>query len=241
MANKKSFIKMGNLLSKPLKSTKILLVEDDLTLAFFIKKKLEQANWDVRVVDSGLVGAQQAIKPEYDLIILDISLPELDGLSVLRKLRLRNLKTPVIIISGNDFTTSQLKSYAKGANIFHPKPLDFNLLIIQAKNLLELHKTDEKVKLGEIVIDYSNQEISFQQRKISLTKKELLILKCLLTEKNRTLNRIEILNQIYTGNDDNGENSIDVLVSRLRRKLEMTGGSLNIETVYGKGFRLKLN
>lgn len=225
---------------------KALIVEDDLTLAFFIRKKLERLHCQAQVVDNGAVAAQLALIADYSLIILDVELPEIDGLTILRQMRSRLLKTPVIVITENNQRNRALVSYELGANIFHPKPLDFVLLQAQIKSALQLAQPaappplTSVIDMGELQVEPARQLVNKGGQIINLTAREMSFLAALIEADGGVLSRYDILKLTYRGPRDRGEGSIDTLVSRLRRKLGNIRGRPVIETVHGRGYRLSV-
>jgi DNA-binding response OmpR family regulator len=218
----------------------ILLIEDDLTLAYFIRKKLEKSNYGVNVVDNGKIGSQQAVSIEYDLILLDIGLPDMNGLKILKKMRDRGLKTPVIMITENSDDNKQVESFQQGANLFHSKPIDFELLEAQINSLLELQRSSEKIEVGDLYIEPQKQYLKKAGEEIYLSYKEFRLILNLVEAKGDILTRQDILNLTFKGAKESEEGSVDTLVSRVRKKLGDYKGKSVIETVHSRGFRLNL-
>lgn len=219
---------------------RILLVEDDLTLAYFVRKKLEQNGYRVRVVDNGKVGAEQAVNSEYDLIILDVGLPDINGLKILNKLRDRTLKTPVIIVTEGLSDERELESYRRGANLFHAKPIDFPLLEAQVGSLLNAHHIKDSIEIGDIYIEPQKQYLEKDGKNIHLSYKEFKLILNLIEAEGDILSRQDILHLTFKGAKESEEGSVDTLVSRVRKKLGDYKGKPVIETVHSRGFRLNL-
>lgn len=220
------------------KAPKVLIVEDDLTLAFFIRKKLERLRCSVQVVDNGNIGFDLAVRSYYKLIILDVNLPEIDGFSILKRIRSRHLKTPVIVITGNNQEVREIVGYEMGANIFHPKPINFPLFEAQVKSALLISQPSPWVKIGDIELEPAANKLIKDGKDVEITQKELTLIMALLENRGNVLSRQDILRITYKGPRESSESSVDTLVSRLRKKLGNWQNKPIIETIHGRGYRL---
>jgi len=218
----------------------ILLIEDDLTLAFFIKKKLEFKGHILKVVDNGKIGLEQALTNKYAVLLVDISLPEISGLKIVERVRTIGLKTPIIMITDYNIPTNEKESFSKGANIFHRKPLDFDLLSIQVNSLLGYFGPAGIVEIGDLHLELSKRVLKKNGEIISLTYKEFEVILLLIMMQGGVLSRQDIINRTLKGVHDSQEGSVDTLVSRIRKKLGDYLNNPTVETVHGKGFRLNL-
>jgi DNA-binding response OmpR family regulator len=222
-------------------SGKILILEDDLTLAYFMRKKLEAYGFTVMVVDEGRIGLLHSLSSEYFLLIIDIGLPNINGFKIISSVRTRGIKTPIIVITNEDIAEREKLSYEKLANIFHAKPINFPLLEAQVLSLAKLAETEERIALGDLVLEPAKHHLQKAGEEINLTGKEYELLLLLIKSKGNVLSRDEILNRTFNGRRESELGSIDTLVSRLRKKLGTYNEAPSIETIHGKGFRLNLS
>ncbi len=223
------------------KFTRVLLIEDDIILSQFIKRKLDKIGIQIRVVGNGAVGLNEAMKNAYSLLLVDIGLPEVSGLTIIDKLRKKGISTPAIIITDGKLPGSEKASFAKGANLYHPKPLDFDLLNIQVSNLLRLHSPKPIIEIGDLYLEPNKRYIRKADKELELSFKEYELILLLISAEGNILSRQEIINRTLRGVTDSDEGSVDTLVSRMRRKLGKYANKHVIETVNGLGFRLNLS
>ncbi len=219
----------------------ILVIEDDKNLSFFIRKHLESLGYKVHIALSGDDGLKLALTNRYSLFIIDIGLPEVSGFSIVNKLRSNGLKTPIIIITTDITTQTEKESFEKGANLFHKKPIDFDLLNAQIGSLLSLYKMDPIINLGDLHIDTKKRYVSKDGKEIDLSYKEFELLLALVSSQGDILSRTDLINQTFKGVREVEEGSIDTLVSRVRKKLGKYKEENVIETIHGVGFRLNLS
>lgn len=220
---------------------RILLIEDDIPLAFVIRKKLEQVKYVVDVVDNGKAGLNRILTNKYGLALVDIGLPELSGLDITRRVRNHELKTPMIIITNQLAPEVEREVFLSGGNIFHKKPVDFELLLVQIKSLLAFNTVKPVLNIGDLVIDTKKRYVSKAGESVKLSHKEFELLKLLASSPGDVFSRYDIINHTFRGVRDQQLGSIDTLVSRARKKLGDYKGSSVIETVHGSGFRLNVN
>ncbi|MBN1915614.1 response regulator transcription factor [Candidatus Dojkabacteria bacterium] len=218
----------------------VLLIEDDKNLSFFIKKHLESLGHKLRISFSGDEGLKLALTNRYSLFIVDIGLPGISGFSIVNKIRSNGFKTPIIIITSDITSSKEKESYERGANLFHRKPIDFELLGAQAESLLSIHKMDPVIILGDLYIDTKKRFVSKNNKEIKLSYKEFELLLSLVAAQGDILTRNDLINQTFRGVREVEEGSIDTLVSRVRKKLGKYKDEHVVETVHGVGFRLNL-
>lgn len=217
----------------------ILIIEDDSLLAEVIQKNLMQ-DYDTSIENDGLSGKILALEKIFDLIILDLSLPQLNGFEIITAIRKEKIKTPVIVITTNVEIENEITTFKYGANIFHRKPLNFELLKFQISSLI--NRTDHHVIRIETLEIYPEKNYTtIDGKEVPLSKKEFALLTTLLYAKGDILNRNQIINRVNERFIDIEEGTVDTLTCRLRTKLGDPLGKTIIETVYGKGYRFNPN
>ncbi len=219
----------------------ILVVEDDESLSYFLRKTLEQQSLKVDSASDGEKGLKMATIHKYDLLILDIGLPSLNGLQIVKRLRGKDIKTPIIMITNDASSFNEKETFNLGANLFHRKPIDFDLLIVQIRSILSMNSVDPTFKIGDLFIDVKKRFVTKAEKDLHLSFKEFELLLALISVQGDVLSRPELINQTMKGIRDVEEGSIDTLVSRVRKKIGKFEGEDIIETIHGVGFRLNLN
>ncbi len=221
---------------------RILLVEDDLTTQQSIKLMLESADMIVDTTDLGEDGLEIGKLYEYDLILLDIMLPDMDGFEVLRRLRDSHVETPVLILSGLTEADSKVKGLKTGADDYLTKPFDKAELLarIQAIIRRSAGHSQSVIDTGLLSVNLDAHTAEVSGQSIHLTGKEYGILELLSLRKGTTLTKEMFLNHLYGGMDEPELKIIDVFICKLRKKLSTaTGGDTYIETVWGRGYVLR--
>jgi len=221
---------------------RVLLVEDDPTTAKSIEMMLSHANLNVYSTDMGEEGIDLAKLYDYDLILLDINLPDMNGHEVLRQLRLSRIDTPILILSGEDDTENKLKGFGFGADDYLTKPFHREELVARIHAIIRRSKGHAQsiIKTGEIDVNLDAKTVEVQGKTVHLTGKEYQMLELLSLRKGTTLTKEMFLNHLYGGMDEPELKIIDVFICKLRKKLsEATNGESYIETVWGRGYVLR--
>lgn len=221
---------------------RILLVEDDPTTARSIEMMLTHANYNVYRTDMGEEGIDLAKLYDYDLILLDLDLPDMHGMEVLRQIRMSRVDTPILILTGSDDTESKLRGFGFGADDYMTKPFNRDELIARAQAIIRRSKghSQSLIRTGEMVVNLDARSVEAGGRPINLTGKEYQILELLSLRKGTTLTKEMFLNHLYGGMDEPELKIIDVFVCKLRKKLSAAlGGESHIETVWGRGYVLR--
>ena len=221
---------------------RVLLVEDDPTTAKSIEMMLRHANLNVYSTDLGEEGVDLAKLYDYDLILLDLNLPDMTGLDVLRQLRLARVDTPILILTGSDDTDSKLKGFGFGADDYLTKPFHREELVARIHAIIRRSKGHAQsiIKTGDIAVNLDAKTVEVNGRAVHLTGKEYQMLELLSLRKGTTLTKEMFLNHLYGGMDEPELKIIDVFICKLRKKLsEATGGGNHIETVWGRGYVLR--
>ena len=221
---------------------RVLLVEDDPTTSKSIELMLTHANLNVYATDMGEEGIDLAKLYDYDLILLDINLPDMNGHEVLRQLRLSRIDTPILILSGDDGTESKLKGFGFGADDYLTKPFHREELVARIHAIIRRSKGHAQsiIKTGQIAVNLDAKTVEVEGSTVHLTGKEYQMLELLSLRKGTTLTKEMFLNHLYGGMDEPELKIIDVFICKLRKKLsEATMGENYIETVWGRGYVLR--
>jgi two-component system cell cycle response regulator CtrA len=203
---------------------------------------LTHANLNVYATDLGEEGIDLAKLYDYDLILLDINLPDMNGHEVLRQLRLSRIETPILILSGDDDTESKLKSFGFGADDYLTKPFHREELVARIHAIIRRSKGHAQsiIKTGDVAVNLDAKTVEVEGNTVHLTGKEYQILELLSLRKGTTLTKEMFLNHLYGGMDEPELKIIDVFICKLRKKLsEATQGENYIETVWGRGYVLR--
>ncbi len=221
---------------------RILLVEDDPTTQQSIKMMLESEGMVVDTTDLGEDGLEIGKIYDYDLIVLDIMLPDMDGFEVLRRLRDGRVDTPVLILSGLTEPDSKIKGLGIGADDYLTKPFDKKELLARIQAIVRRSQghAQSLITTGLLTVNLDSHTVEVKGQPIHLTGKEYGILELLSLRKGTTLTKEMFLNHLYGGMDEPELKIIDVFICKLRKKLSTaTGGDNYIETVWGRGYVLR--
>ncbi len=221
---------------------RVLLVEDDPTTSKSIQMMLTHANLNVYATDLGEEGVDLAKLYDYDLILLDLNLPDMTGHEVLRQLRLAKIETPILILSGEDDTESKLKGFGFGADDYLTKPFHRDELVARIHAIIRRSKghSQSVIRTGRISVNLDAKTVDVDGAPVHLTGKEYQIFELLSLRKGTTLTKEMFLNHLYGGMDEPELKIIDVFICKLRKKLaQATGEDSCIETVWGRGYVLR--
>lgn len=221
---------------------RVLLVEDDELVSRSIEMMLQSEGFVVDVADMGEDGLEIGKIYEYDLIILDIMLPDIDGYEVLRRLRDSRIETPVLILSGLSEMDDKIKGLGYGADDYLTKPFDKRELIARIQAIVRRARghSQSKIQVGRLSVNLESRTVEVDARPVHLTGKEYGILELLALRKGTTLTKEMFLNHLYGGMDEPEAKIIDVFVCKLRKKLASAADGANfIETVWGRGYVLQ--
>jgi two-component system cell cycle response regulator CtrA len=221
---------------------RILLVEDDPTTSRSIELMLTHANLNVYCTDMGEDGIDLAKLYDYDLILLDLNLPDMSGHEVLRQVRQARVETPILILSGADDTENKLKGFGFGADDYLTKPFHREELVARIHAIIRRSKghSQSVIKTGRVAVNLDAKTVDVEGKAVHLTGKEYQMLELLSLRKGTTLTKEMFLNHLYGGMDEPELKIIDVFICKLRKKLaEATGGDNYIETVWGRGYVLR--
>ncbi len=219
-----------------------LLVEDDPSMAQTVRLMLESAGMVVDDTNLGEDGLEIGKLYDYDIIILDLMLPDMDGLEVLRRLRNARVHTPVLILSGVTESELKVKGLGIGADDYLTKPFEKAELLARIQAIIRRSKghSQSVIRTGKLSVNLDTRTVEVDGQPIHLTGKEYGILELLSLRKSTTLTKEMFLNHLYGGMDEPELKIIDVFICKLRKKLAVaTGGDNYIETVWGRGYVLR--
>ncbi len=221
---------------------RVLLIEDDPTTAKSIKLMLEGEGFILDATGLGEEGLDLGKFYDYDIIVLDLNLPDMDGHEVLKKLRLSKVETPVLILSGMTESNDKVNGLINGADDYLTKPFDKRELIARIQAIVRRSKghAQSVIRTGKLEVNLDNKSVEVEGRRLNLTGKEYDILELLSLRKGMTLTKEMLLNHLYGGLDEPEVKIIDVFICKLRKKLVgATGGDHYIETIWGRGYVLR--
>jgi two-component system cell cycle response regulator CtrA len=222
----------------PARTVRLLLVEDDRLLADSLSRLLEQAGFTVYVTAFGEDALDLARTFRFDLVLLDLTLPDMPGDAVLKALREVRAETPVIILSGADDLDTKLDRFQEGADDYLTKPFAVEELVARAHALLRRAQSSAPASLraGPLMLDLSARRATVEDTPVPLTGKEFACLEFLLSRRGMTVTKEMFLAHLYGGRDEPEMKIIDVFICKIRRKLAEAGAPPLIETVWGRGY-----
>ena len=222
---------------------RILVVEDDKKIASFIVNGLKQGGFTVDHADNGQTGVELALSSTYDAAVIDVMLPKLDGLSVIERLRQHKVHTPVIILSAKRSVDDRIKGLQRGGDDYLTKPFSFAELLARLHALIRRanHESEPtRFAVGDLSLDLLTREVSRGDVKIDLQPREFALLELLMRHNGQVISKTMIIEQVWGYSYDPMTNIVDVLVSRLRNKIDRDFDTKLIQTYRGVGYALKL-
>ncbi|CCK77960.1 Two component heavy metal response transcriptional regulator, winged helix family precursor [Oleispira antarctica RB-8] len=221
---------------------KLLVVEDEIKTGQYLKKGLSEAGLIVDLACTGMDGHHQAVTEKYDLIILDVMLPDIDGWHILKTLRSNGDLTPVLFLSAKDSTEDKVKGLELGADDYLAKPFVFAELLARVRTLLRRGIPNQELDtltIANMTLDLKRRSAIREGQRINLTNKEFSLLELLLRRQGEVLPRSLIASQVWDMNFDSDTNVIDVAIRRLRSKIDSNFQPKLIHTVRGMGYVLE--
>jgi DNA-binding response OmpR family regulator len=218
---------------------RILVVEDERKVAELVSRGLKAERYAVDVAENGDTGWAMAHTYDYDLVILDLGLPGIAGGELLRRLRVRNDRVPVLVLTARDATASKVESFEAGADDYLTKPFAFAELVVRVKALLRRGPANQvsMVRVGDLEFDRLTQQVSRAGQRIELTPKEYALLDYLASHPGRVLSRTMIVEHVWDQSFEGLTNIVDVYVRHLRAKIDDPYPTKLIRTVRGAGYR----
>jgi two-component system cell cycle response regulator CtrA len=221
---------------------RVLLIEDEPTTAKAIEMMLLAEGFNVYTAVSGDEGLDLGMLYDYDVILLDLNLPDMHGYDVLKKLRVAKVPTPVLVLSGISEMDSKIRSFGFGADDYVTKPFHRGELVARIHAVVRRSKghSQSVVRTGKLSVNLDGKTVEVDGSRVHLTSKEYAMLELLSLRKGMTLTKEMFLNHLYGGMDEPELKIIDVFICKLRKKLALaTGGENYIETVWGRGYALR--
>ncbi|RKS85287.1 two-component system copper resistance phosphate regulon response regulator CusR [Orbus hercynius] len=222
---------------------KLLIIEDNLKIADYLKKGLTESGYTIDLAHDGVDGLHYALSADYDLLILDIMLPKLDGLAILQAVRHANKEMPILLLSARDQVADRVNGLEMGADDYLVKPFDFSELLARIRTLLRrsLQHVSESsmMKIDDLELDSKKRYAMRAGRRIDLTAKEFSLLELLMYRQGEVLSRSLIASQVWDMNFDSDTNVIDVAMRRLRAKVDDDFAKKLLHTIRGMGYVLE--
>ncbi|MDX5419213.1 MAG: response regulator transcription factor [Hymenobacteraceae bacterium] len=221
---------------------KILLVEDEPKVAAFIKKGLEEQSYDVDQAYDGTFGVKMALQNEYDVILLDVILPHINGLDVCREIRKHNSTVAILMLTALGSTDDKITGLDAGADDYLTKPFEFKELLARIRALTRRgseSSSGEKLSIADLEMDVTRKTVTRGGKPINLTAREFALLHYLLRNRGKVVSRVDITEQVWETSFDTGSNVIDVYINFLRKKIDKGYDNKLIHTLVGMGYVLK--
>ena len=220
---------------------RLLIVEDEGGIAGALRQGLSEQGYAVDVARDGEQGRDYALAAPYDVILLDILLPKLDGLSLLRDLRKRGMTTPILLLTARDAVDDRVSGLDAGADDYLVKPFSFSELLARIRALLRrpVLRAGDRLATGDIAMDLGARTVTRSTQPVTLTPREYAVLEFLLRHPGQALSRTQIAEGVWSWEFHGESNVVDVYIGYLRRKLDSDGAPSIIETLRGYGYRLR--
>jgi DNA-binding response OmpR family regulator len=219
---------------------KILIVEDEHLIATSIKKGLEQEHYTVDIAFDGIEGYDLASTGDYDIILLDLMLPSLDGLSICKKLRDEKNNTPILMLTAKSQLEDKIKGLNSGADDYLTKPFAFEELLarIRALSRRPQQTTGKVLTVGDLSLDTATYQIKRGSKELHLSSKEYSLLECLMRHTGQILNKDQLIQYVWSYESDILPNTIEVYIRNLRQKIDKPFKKKLIQTIRGFGYKL---
>lgn len=221
----------------------LLLVEDETKVATFIKKGLERQGFTVEIAEDGRVGKRFFDERTYDLLILDVNLPYMDGVQLAHYIRTKNTQVPILMLTALDTTADKLAGFDAGIDDYLVKPFDFMELVARLKALLKRAAKNTELpnvlRVADLELDLDQKLARRNGQSIELTAKEFALLEYLMRNRGRVVSKVDIAEKVWDIDFDTGTNFIEVYINYLRKKIDKESSTKLIHTVVGMGYMLK--
>lgn len=220
---------------------KVLIVEDEIRLADALGQIMKEQNYHTDIVNDGTDGLYYALTNEYDVIILDVMLPGMNGFQIVQKLRESRIKTPVLLLTARDDTSDKVKGLDKGADDYLTKPFIPEELLARIRALSRRQGDvflDEMV-FGDLSLDLSSNDLCCREKSIHLAFKEFEVLKLLMSNSGKIISKDTLITRVWGNDSDAEDNNVEAYISFLRKKLSFVGSQVEINTIRKVGYRLE--
>ena len=220
----------------------ILIIEDEYSLADAVAETLKKEKFNVVIKTNGEEGEDEALTENYDLILLDVMLPEKNGFDILKYLKKEKINTPVIMLTAKSEIEDKLNGLEHGADDYITKPFAMRELMARVKAVLKRANNidnTEMLEYGDIILDLKNAKLKCKENEIQISGKELEIVEQLLLNKNQVLSRENLLERIWGYDSEAEYNNVEVYITFIRRKLKLINSNVNIKAVRGIGYKLE--
>lgn len=221
----------------------ILIIEDEYSLADAVAETLKGEGFNTCIKTNGEEGEDEALTGNYDLILLDVMLPEKNGFDILKSLRNMKIDTPVIMLTAKSEIEDKLNGLAHGADDYVTKPFSVRELIARVKAVLKRSKNiddTELLEFGDIALDVKNAKIMCEDNEIQISGKELDLVELLLVNKNQVSTKENIIERIWGYDSEAEYNNVEVYITFIRRKLKLINSKVKIKAVRGLGYKLEV-
>jgi two-component system copper resistance phosphate regulon response regulator CusR len=221
---------------------KILLVEDEPLLASFIKKGVEEEGYELVIAYDGRMGKSMVFKEYYDIVILDVNLPYINGYELCKLIREENVEMPIIMLTALDSLSNKVEGFESGADDYLVKPFEFKELLMRIRAIAKRNstvKTGKILKVYDLQLNLDLKQVSRDGKRIDLSVREYSLLEHLLINKGRVVSRVDIAEKVWELNFDTNTNVIDVYVNYLRKKIDKGFSKKIIQTVVGMGYVIR--
>lgn len=220
---------------------KVLIVEDEIRLADALGQIMKEQNYHTDIVNDGIDGLYYGLTNEYDVIILDVMLPGMNGFQIVQKLRESRIKTPVLLLTARDDTSDKVKGLDKGADDYLTKPFIPEELLARIRALSRRQGDvflDEMV-FGDLSLDLSSNDLCCSEKSIHLAFKEFEVLKLLMSNSGKIISKDTLITRVWGNDSDAEDNNVEAYISFLRKKLSFVGSQVEINTIRKVGYRLE--
>ena len=220
---------------------RILIVEDDQRLARQLKKGMDESGHSSALAFQGPEGLEAAQSHEFDVLVLDVMLPGMDGVSIVRQLRQKRIGTPILMLTARDTPEDVIAGLDAGADDYLTKPFSFQILLARLRALARRKQVDPQTRLqvGDLVLDPASREVRRSGRPISLSRTEFVILEALMRNAGRVITRSRLIEAVWGHDRDVQSNTLDVFIRQLRTKIELPEGHKLLHTVRGIGYTVR--
>jgi len=222
---------------------RVLVVEDEPKLAEFVKKGLEENACNVDIAFDGQIGKNMALSNPYDVLVLDVNLPKINGFDLAQQLRQEQLSTPILMLTAMGSINDKLVGFGAGADDYLVKPFEFRELLVRLRALQrrsnDMMPQQNVLKVADLELDLNEKVARRGQHTIDLTAREFALLEYLMRNRSRVVSRVDIAEKVWDIHFDTGTNTIDVYINFLRKKIDKDFTTKLIHTVVGMGYILK--